>query len=70
MVATRRFGGAVMLDRLVLDKAIAEIVNAPAVTIFTCPCIGDSYPAIVDSMTAVEAARVFFCFAIPRYSIP
>ena len=42
MVATRRFGGAVMLDRLVLDKALAEIVNAPAVTIFTCPCIGDS----------------------------
>ena len=70
MVATRRFGGAVMLDRLVLDKALAEIVHAPAVTIFTCPCIGDSYPAIVDSMTAVEAALVFFCFAIPRYSIP
>ena len=70
MVATRRFGGAVLLDRLVLDKSLAEIVNAPAVTIFTCPCIGDSYPAIVDSMTAVEAARVFFCFAIPRYSIP
>ena len=67
--ATRRLG-SLMMDKLVLDKDLANMLGIPAVLIFTDPCIGDSFPAIVESMTAVEAARVIFCHAIPRYSIP
>ena len=67
--ATRRLG-SLMLDKLVLDDDLAEMLGIPAVLIFTDPCIGDSFPAIVESMTAVEAAQVICCHAIPRYSIP
>ena len=69
LVSTRR-GGALMLDKLVFDKDIADITGVPAAIIFTCVRIGDSFPAIVETMTAVEAARVLFCSGITRYSIP
>ena len=69
LVSTRR-GGALMLDKLVFDKDIADITGVPAAIIFTCVRIGDSLPAIVETMTAVEAARVLFCSGFTRYSIP
>ena len=69
MTSSRRMG-TVMLDKLKLPKEVVEITDIPAVLIFTCPHLGDSVPAIVESMTAVESARVIFCTVIPRYSIP
>ena len=69
LMSTRRMG-VLMIDKLVFDKDIFDITGIPAALIMTCPCIGDSLPALVESMTAVEAARVIFCYAIPRYSIP
>ena len=69
LTSTRR-GGALMLDKLVFDKDIVDITGIPAAIVFTCVRIADSYPAIVETMTAVEAARVLFCSGITRYSIP
>ena len=65
MTSSRRMG-TVMLDKLKLPKKVVEITNIPAVLIFTCPHLGDSVPAIVESMTAVESARVVFCTVIPN----
>ena len=67
--ADRRFA-VLQIDKLKFTKSMSQIINSPAALLATCVQIGDDTIALLDSMPAIESARIIFTRVIPNYGVP